>query len=240
MRAEEERFSETLARGMKVFDELAGQDAITAEDAFTLVATYGFPIELTQELAEERGQAVDIDGFRDLMEEHREVSRGGGDDSTQQVAAQLVGADSGDRVRRLLEDRRAHARVPSTAPGRRDAPVRQARAAPFYAAGGGQVSDSGYLVVDGKTAARGRRRAQVRRRPGARRRSLGEHSRPAAGTRVQAVVNWGDRFPTMANHTATHLLHQALREVLGDHVKQAGSAVRPGQAALRLHARAAS
>ena len=74
-RSEEERFSETLARGLKVFDELAGKAAIDAEDAFTLAATYGFPIELTQELAEERGQPVDIDGFRELMEEHREVSR---------------------------------------------------------------------------------------------------------------------------------------------------------------------
>ncbi len=82
VRAEEERFSETLARGMKVFDDLAGQEAISAEDAFTLVATYGFPIELAQELAEERGQPVDMDGFRELMEEHREVSRAGGDRAT--------------------------------------------------------------------------------------------------------------------------------------------------------------
>jgi len=60
VRAEEERFSETLARGMKVFDDLAEQDAISAEDAFALVATYGFPIELAQELGEERGQAIDM------------------------------------------------------------------------------------------------------------------------------------------------------------------------------------
>ena len=64
-RGEEERFSETLARGQRVFDDLADRPAIDAEDAFTLAATYGFPIELTQELAEERGQPVDIDGFRD-------------------------------------------------------------------------------------------------------------------------------------------------------------------------------
>ena len=76
-RGEEERFSETLARGQKVFDELAGSDAITADDAFQLAATYGFPIELTQELAEERGQAVDVDGFRELMEEPpRRLARG--------------------------------------------------------------------------------------------------------------------------------------------------------------------
>ena len=79
VRAEEEKFSETLSRGMKVFDDLAGKEAITAEDAFALVATYGFPIELAQELAEERGQAIDMDGFRELMEQHREISRGGGE-----------------------------------------------------------------------------------------------------------------------------------------------------------------
>ena len=76
VRAEEERFSETLARGMKVFDDLAGNESISAENAFALVATYGFPIELAQELAEERGQPLDMDGFRALMDEHREVSRG--------------------------------------------------------------------------------------------------------------------------------------------------------------------
>ena len=85
VRAEEEKFSETLARGMKVFDDLAGQEAISADDAFALVATYGFPIELAQELAEERGQPLDIDGFNALMEGHREISRGGGESSTQQT-----------------------------------------------------------------------------------------------------------------------------------------------------------
>jgi alanyl-tRNA synthetase len=87
VRAEEEKFAETLSRGMKVFDELADRAAITAEDAFALVATYGFPIELAQELAEERGQTIDLDGFRDLMDEHRDISRGGGESSAQQTAA---------------------------------------------------------------------------------------------------------------------------------------------------------
>src|SRR4029079_11239847 len=64
VKAEEERFEETLERGMKVFDELAGQDAISGEDAFTLAATYGFPLELTIELAEERGQTVELDDYR--------------------------------------------------------------------------------------------------------------------------------------------------------------------------------
>src|SRR5262249_56446010 len=91
VKQEEERFRETLARGLKEFEELAGKDAISADDAFVLATTYGFPIELTQELAEERGQAVDIDRFRTLMEDHREVSRAGGE-STTESAAELVTA----------------------------------------------------------------------------------------------------------------------------------------------------
>ena len=75
IRAEEQRFSETLSRGLRVFEELASSQAISGEDAFTLAATYGFPVELTVELAEERGQAVAVDGYRQLMEEHREISR---------------------------------------------------------------------------------------------------------------------------------------------------------------------
>jgi alanyl-tRNA synthetase len=98
---------------------------------------------------------------------------------------------------------------------------------PFYAASGGQVSDRGYLTVDGEEQRLdvadvlkfGDDQVLVV--------DLAGHTPLERGTRVEAVVNWGDRFPTMANHTATHLLQAALRDVLGDHVKQAGSAVRP-------------
>ena len=72
VKAEEERFRETLERGLRVFEELAGQDSISGEDAFTLAATYGFPLELTVELAEERGQPVDVDDYRVRMGEHRD------------------------------------------------------------------------------------------------------------------------------------------------------------------------
>ena len=73
--AEEERFSETLARGLKLFEEVAGGDGISGDDAFRLHDTYGFPVELTEELARERGLAVDVDEFNRLMEEQRERSR---------------------------------------------------------------------------------------------------------------------------------------------------------------------
>src|SRR5439155_3159570 len=227
VRAEEERFTETLSRGMKVFDDLAGQEAIGADDAFALVATYGFPIELAQELAEERGQALDMDGFHRLMEEHREISRAGADGTSQQIASRLVGA----------EHRRTefvgYARTTALTAAVESAALEGTRQlvkleqSPFYAASGGQVSDTGYLLVDGEE-----QRLEVADvlkfgDDQVLLVELAEHTPLEPGTRVEAVVNWSDRFPTMANHTATHLLHAALRQVLGDHVKQAGWAVRP-------------
>ena len=106
---EEERFRETLERGLKLFEELGSEDAISGEQAFTLAATYGFPVELTVELAEERGQAVDVDGYRAEMERHREVSRGRA--VGRAPARGRFRAERGlhDRVRRVCEDRRAHA-----------------------------------------------------------------------------------------------------------------------------------
>ena len=120
MQAEEERFGETLERGLKVFDELAGKDAISGEDAFTLAATYGFPLELTIELAEERGQPVDVDDYRRRMAEHR-------DDLARRrrvrhaARRRLRARGRPDDVRRLPEDRRAHGaaratRISATAP----------------------------------------------------------------------------------------------------------------------------
>ena len=98
---------------------------------------------------------------------------------------------------------------------------------PFYAASGGQVSDQGYLLVDGEEERLGVVDVLKFGDDQVLLVELEAHSSLTPGTRVEAVVSWADRFPTMTNHTATHLLHAALREVLGDHVHQAGSAVRP-------------
>jgi alanyl-tRNA synthetase len=222
--AEEERFSETLARGMKMFEELAGARAISAEDAFTLATTYGFPIEQTQELAEERGQSVDVDRFRELMEGHREVSRAGGDRNEAQRAAEFareagfatefVGYAQTDVLTQLgaFED---------LGDGTFLAKLRES---PFYPDGGGQVTDAGELVHETSGAVATLKAAY---RIGDDQALLFEGSGFAGGDRVRAVVPWSVRFPTMANHTATHLLQAALREVLGDQVHQAGSSVRP-------------
>ena len=221
--AEEEKFGETLTRGLKLFEEAAEKGAITGEDAFTLQATYGFPVEMTAELARERGLAVDLDGFRARMAEHREVSRGGaaagaGAERAAELArtagfqTEFVGYEKLDVLTQIgaleeLEDGLFLAKL---------------RESPFYPEGGGQVSDQGWLEKDGTRA-----ELVSAFRLGEDQVLLFEGEGFAAGDRVQAVVPWKVRFPTMTNHTATHLLHKALQDVLGDHVRQAGSAVRP-------------
>ena len=224
VRAEEERFRETLDRGMKEFEELAGAD-IGAADAFRLAATYGFPIELTVELARERGHAVDVDGYRVEMERHREISRGTGEKGLGQRAAdfaqtagfatEFVGYAKVDVLTQLgaLED---------LGDGTFLAKLRES---PFYPAGGGQVTDQGWIQRDDDAAVRAEL-IEAYRFDADQVLVFRGHGF-AAGDRVQAVVPWAVRFPTMANHTATHLLQAALREVLGEHVVQAGSAVRP-------------
>src|SRR6478672_1288080 len=216
--AEEERFGETLERGMKLFDEAAASGAITGEDAFTLQATYGFPIELTQELARERGLEVNDEEYTRLMEEHREISR---QTSKVQIDMRFPNARPtrfvGYEQTEVLTAVTAHADLGD---GLFQVKLEQS---PFYPAGGGQVSDQGVLEKEtGERAAL----VEALRLEGDqelvfRGEGFGE------GDRVTAIVPWSIRFPTEANHTGTHVLHECLREVLGEHVKQAGSAVRP-------------
>ena len=224
LRIEEERFGETLERGLKLFEELGDEKAISGEQAFTLAATYGFPVELTVELAEERGQAVDVDGYRVEMERHREVSRVGGSGELQRAAdfarsadftTEFVGYAKTDVLTQIgaleeLEDGHFLAKI---------------RESPFYPSGGGQVTDAGTIELDDGSGTVAELVDAFRL----------EHDQVllfrgagfSAGDRVRARVPWAVRFPTMANHTGTHLLHQALRDALGEHVRQAGSAVRP-------------
>jgi alanyl-tRNA synthetase len=222
LKAEEERFSETLTRGLKLFEEVAAKGDISAEDAFTLTATYGFPIELTRELARERGLAVDDDGFAALMEEHREISRAGGEKGELQRAADFAREAGFVSDFAGWEKTEALTQIGALEELGDGTFLAKLRESPFYAEGGGQVSDQGWIEKDGTRAELvaafrfGEDQALQLRGEGF-----------SAGDRVKAVVPWKTRFPTMANHTATHLLHKALQEVLGDHVRQAGSAVRP-------------
>ena len=215
--AEEESFSRTLSRGLRLFDEIADQGAISGEDAFKLHDTYGFPFELTRELAYERGLAIDEEEFTRRMEEQRERSRtAGGFD------VHLIGDRSTEFVGyEKTEVLTAIAALESREDGLFDAKLYES---PFYPEGGGQVSDAGWIEHEDTGA-----RAELERatRVGDDQVLTFRGEGFAVGDRVKAVVPWAHRFPTMANHTATHLLHAALRQVLGEHVKQAGSAVRP-------------
>jgi len=219
LRAEEVRFQETLERGERLFEEIVARGGISGEDAFRLHDTYGFPLELTKELAAERGLEVNEEDFTRLMEEQRERSRRGaafdvaihvtggprsefaGFERTDVLTAIIGYADLGEG---LFQAKLEHS--------------------PFYPEGGGQVSDAGYLEHE-ETAARAELVNAIRLEDDQVLTFQGDGFEE--GDRVRAVVPWSIRFPTMANHTATHLLHKALQVVLGDHVRQAGSAVRP-------------
>jgi alanyl-tRNA synthetase len=218
LRAEEERFSQTLERGLGLFEEIASGDFISGEDAFKLHDTYGFPLELTRELAGDRGLAVDEEEFSRLMAEQRARSK--------TKAAEVAIAIDGSRPTEFVGYEATEVLTAILAYQDLDDGTFQAKLerSPFYPEGGGQVSDLGFIENE-ETGAR----ADLIRatRVGDDQVLTFQGAGFAEGDRVRAVVPWSVRFPTMANHTATHLLHQALRDVLGDQVRQAGSAVRP-------------
>jgi alanyl-tRNA synthetase len=247
---EEESFGRTLERGTEMLEQLVaeakeeGTSWIDAEDAFKLHDTYGFPFDLTKELLAERGLAVDDSGFEELMEEQRARARMG--------AATAHGSE--DRHERVIafaseaaptrfvgyETLRATTAVAAVAADDGRALVKLEES-PFYAEGGGQVADSGVLiwkggeakVVDVYRVGEDQVLEVTTRHPRAReggREISGNDERAPLGAEevsVEAIVDHEARHATMRNHTATHLLHAALRERLGDHVRQAGSAVRP-------------
>ncbi|HET8969070.1 MAG TPA: alanine--tRNA ligase [Gaiellaceae bacterium] len=224
VRLEEERFGETLERGLKLFEELGAGEAISGEQAFTLAATYGFPVELTVELAGERGQAVDLDGYRVEMDRHREVSRAGGASESQRAVDFARAADfTTEFVGYAKTD--VLTQIGAYEPLEDGLFLVKLRESPFYPAGGGQVTDAGTIELDDDSGTAADLVEAYRLESD--QALVFRGSGFAAGDRVRARVPWAVRFPTMANHTGTHLLHRALREVLGEHVRQAGSAVRP-------------
>ncbi len=237
LRAEEQRFGETLEHGMKVFDEVAASahGTIAGADAFRLYDTYGFPVDLTGDIARERGLAVDMAGFERAMEAQRERARAASkfDSKTTlpaEVASRLAptvflgyGALEAEdcTVVAILRDGRA---VDSLVAG--EAGVLFLDRTPFYAESGGQVGDTGEL---GNAA--GRFRVEdTQKFAGQFHGHLGTWDGAAplrAGTAVAARVDGARRQAIVLNHSATHLLHAALRETLGKHVVQKGSLVAP-------------
>jgi alanyl-tRNA synthetase len=234
--AEEERFAETLDSGMRIFDEVASRSAgvIPGADAFRLYDTYGFPVDLTADIARERGLSVDMAGFDQSMEEQRRKAReagkfGNATTMPAELAAQLsptrfLGYDelrADDlQVLALLKDGRPVDQIDAG-----DDAVVILDCTPFYAESGGQVGDTGDLEA-------GAARFAVRDTQKFAGQFHGHVGNLASGSlkrgdRVRASVDDVRRAATVLNHSATHLLHSALRSVLGDHVTQKGSLVAP-------------
>jgi alanyl-tRNA synthetase len=229
---EEESFGRTLERGSDLLEQLVteakeqGTSWIDAADAFKLHDTYGFPYDLTKELVAEQGLSVDDGGFEELMEEQRQRARvgaataHGSEDRHERVIAfagaaeptRFVGYETLRSTTGLAAVEREDGRA-----------LVKLEESPFYAEGGGQVADSGLLRWAG-----GEAKVLDVYRVGEDQALEVELSGEIDGSAaVEAEVDRETRHATMRNHTATHLLHAALRERLGTHVHQAGSAVRP-------------
>ena len=237
LKAEEERFAETLDSGMKIFEDVAGRvsdHVIPGGDAFRLYDTYGFPLDLTQDMARERGMTVDVAGFDAAMAQQKQTARaagkfGGGVQLPADVVATLMptkflGYESlnaeGAQVLALLKDGKPVAAIDVG-----DAAIVILSATPFYAESGGQVGDTGQLTATGM-------RFDVQDTLKLAGQFHGHRGVLVAGSlklgdTLAAAVDTDRRAATVINHSATHLLHAALRSVLGTHVQQKGSLVAP-------------
>ena len=231
LKQEEERFAETLEQGLKHLEAAVGALAsgtIPGEVVFKLYDTYGFPVDLTADIARERSLKLDLEGFEECMDEQRqrarEANRFAVDVSVlpdlKDHASGFEGYDSlrvTGRVTALLQDNQAVERIEEDQSG---AVVLDRT--PFYAESGGQVGDQGELVSDtgvfvvDDTLKQGNAHVHI-----------GRVSRGSlqTGQEAESRVDPVTRINTVRNHSATHLLHAALREVLGEHVTQQGSLV---------------
>ncbi|TBV70609.1 alanine--tRNA ligase [Pseudoxanthomonas winnipegensis] len=236
LRAEEERFAETLDAGMRIFEDVAAraQGSIPGADAFRLYDTYGFPVDLTADIARERGMDVDMAGFEAAMEQQRQTARAagkfsGGTALPAELVAQLtptefLGYDQlqadGLKIVSLLHDGRPVQRLEAGQSG-----LVLLDRTPFYAESGGQVGDTGQLQGAGGAFAV----SDTLKLAGQFHGHLGqvEHGALAVGDVVAGEIDAQRRGATILNHSATHLLHAALRSLLGTHVQQKGSLVAP-------------
>ncbi|MCE4516312.1 alanine--tRNA ligase [Xanthomonas hortorum] len=234
--AEEERFAETLDAGMKIFDDVASraQEVIPGADAFRLFDTYGFPVDLTSDIARERGLRVDMEGFEFAMERQRETARaagkfGGGVALPADLVATMsptvfLGYEAYDadalKVVALLKQGRPVERADAG-----DEVIVFTDRTPFYAESGGQVGDSGQLSGTGVSIDI----ADTQKFAGQFHGHVGRITEGALalGDVLSGGIDVQRRGKTILNHSATHLLHAALREVLGTHVQQKGSLVAP-------------
>lgn len=240
IRGEEERFHETLTEGLAILEQISkeakesGQAVIGGADAFKLYDTYGFPLDLTEDYAQEHGLGVDHDGFEAAMQRQREMARAashtggsmkvqGGVLSDFTTKTEFIGYDELAAKAKILAIISGDSFVEVLSEGESGQIILDAT--PFYAESGGQVSDQGQLRSEsGRAAVTGLFKAPH-----------GQHVHEITvesgelhtGTVVEAEVDRAKRSDIVKNHTATHLLHKALKEVLGAHVNQAGSLVEP-------------
>ncbi|HEY6863940.1 MAG TPA: alanine--tRNA ligase, partial [Burkholderiales bacterium] len=229
LEAEEERFAETLENGMKVLEAALASKPKTldGETVFQLYDTFGFPMDLTADIARERGVAVDHAGFEAAMERQRERARAAGKFRMEAGveysggATEFHGYETLSLAAKVVALYREGARVDELRPG--EPAVVVLDRTPFYAESGGQVGDRGELVSAGATfSVDDTQKIQAT--------VSGHHGALTRGTlrvgdAVDARVDALARARTMRNHSATHLMHKALREVLGPHVQQKGSLV---------------
>ncbi|MBX9932350.1 MAG: alanine--tRNA ligase [Methylobacterium sp.] len=240
LRLEETRFRRTLERGLAILDDetkglSAGQN-LSGETAFTLYDTYGFPLDLTQDALKARGIGVDTEVFGQAMERQRKAARaawvGSGEAATETVwygvrervgASEFLGYETESAEGIVTALLREGAEVETLVAG--ETGLVLLNQTPFYAESGGQVGDTGTIAAAGLKA-----------RVSATEKKLGdlfvhhvtiEEGRLTSGQAVELAVDHARRSAIRANHSATHLLHEALRQVLGDHVAQKGSLVAP-------------
>lgn len=237
---EEERFHETLSDGLAILAEIsaeakaAGRTLISGTDAFKLYDTYGFPLDLTEDFAAEQGLSVDREGFEAAMEEQRERARKARHESGSMkvqggvladftTKTEFVGYNELEVNTTIVAIIADETFVDTLASGKTGQIILEAT--PFYAESGGQVSDQG--IIRGESGS-----AKVE---GLFKAPHGQHVHQVTvesgelrvGMSVTAAVDEEQRAQTVKNHTATHLLHKALKETLGEHVNQAGSLVEP-------------
>ena len=227
IKEEEDAFLRTLETGIKLLDKVvadakaAGKNEISGVDAFTLYDTYGFPIDLTELILKEKGMGVDLDGFNAQMQQQKERARNAAAVETsdwvvlREGEPEFVGYDMLECDCRILRYRKVKQKNKEYYQIVLDR-------TPFYAEMGGQVGDTGKLISANETV----EILQTKREN-----NLGihitEHMPEEVTAQFHAVVDKEARQATACNHTATHLLHEALREVLGTHVEQKGSYVSP-------------
>ena len=238
LRLEETRFRKTLDRGLAILDDKSASlkkgDMFDGETAFTLYDTFGFPLDLTQDALRNRGISVDLASFTDAMERQKQKARaswsGSGEAATETVwfglreklgATEFLGYETESAEGAVTALVRDGNEVESLKAGETGAIV--LNQTPFYAESGGQVGDLGVLTGEGVSF----RVTDTQKRAGDLFVHLGtvESGELKLGTALTLDVDHGRRSAIRANHSATHLLHEALRQVLGDHIAQKGSSV---------------